>query len=507
MGSWDWQVSTNEVSWNDNHARLLGLVPGEIQSSYQAWRERVHPEDVDRIEQAVTHAAETHTDFEAEYRVIYPDGSLHWVNGRGRGIYDESGQITRMIGVILDISAHKQAEHEIQILNKTLEQQNLELETLVEQRTAELLTLINALPDYIFVLDREEMRYLFCNDQNAHFIGFANRQQIESKTIFECFPPERAANFAEQNQQVFETGETLHFQMPYLNPQGTSYLDIYKIPLKQSDGKVYALIGAVRDITELVKTRQLIADHTVQLEAANRELESFSYSVSHDLRAPLRHINGFVTALEDRLQQNGQLTDAKVVYYLQVIQESSLKMGQLVDGLLTLSRVGRRPMKDDLVNLRQLAETALAQVLEEIPPESALKPASINRPVFTVGNLPTVRGDATLLRQVFVNLLANALKFSRDRRPAVIEIGTLSDGIIFIRDDGVGFQMAYADQLFGAFQRLHTQSEFEGTGIGLAIVQQIIRRHRGNIWAESQPNQGATFFFTIGNSPDEIRHL
>jgi PAS domain S-box-containing protein len=506
IGSWDWHLDTNEVLWNENHARLLGLVPNEVKSSYQAWRDRVHPQDLDRVEQAVTNAIETHTDFEAEYRVLHPDGSLHWLIGRGRGIYDGSGCIARMIGAILDITDLKQAEQKIRTLNKILEQQNLELETLVEQRTAELLTLINTLPDYIFVIERKEMRFLFCNEQNARFSGFTTRQQMEGKTIFECFPPDLAADFAYQNQEVFESGETLHFQRSYPTPQGLLNLDTYKIPLKQPDGEVYALIGAARDISELVAARQAIANRTVQLEAANRELESFSYSVSHDLRAPLRHINGFVAALTNQLQQNGLLIDPKVAHYLQIIQESSQKMGCLVDGLLTLSRVGRRQLVDVPVNLNQLVQTALEQ-LEETAPDRSSSPARDRQFMqFVIGDLPTVLGDPTLLLQVFVNLLDNARKFSRDRRPAQIEIGTLADGTIFVRDNGVGFQMEYADQLFGAFQRLHSQSEFEGTGIGLAIVQRIIHRHGGTIWAESQPNQGTTFFLRIGNRPEEPGH-
>ncbi|UBF24808.1 PAS domain S-box protein [Kovacikia minuta CCNUW1] len=507
IGSWDWHLDTNEVIWNENHARLLGLVPSEIEPSYQLWRDRVHPDDLDRVEQTTRRALETQTNFEAEYRVIYPDGSLHWLIGRARGVYDDSGRAVRMIGVILDITDRKQAEQEIQLLNQTLEYHNLELETLVEQRTAELSTLINTLPDYIFVIDRKQMKFLFCNDRNAEFIGVTNRQQVEGKTLFECFPPEMATNFAAENQQVFESGEPIHFQASYPTPRGTLHVDTYKIPLKLPNGETYALIGASRDITELVKTRQQIADRTIQLEAANRELESFSYSVSHDLRAPLRHVNGFVVALTDQLCQNGHLSDPKVQRYLQIIQDSSQKMGQLIDGLLTLSRLGRRQMVDVPVNLSQLVETSLTQLTEGVTPDNASKIASDRQPTeFVVGSLPVAMGDATLLQQVFVNLLDNAIKFSRDSNPARIEVGALSDGTIFVRDNGVGFQMEYADQLFGAFQRLHSQAEFEGTGIGLAIVQRIIHRHGGSIWAESQPGQGTTFFFKISNRREDSGH-
>ena len=186
-------------------------------------------------------------------------------------------------------------------------------------------------------------------------------------------------------------------------------------------------------------------------------------------------------------------------------------MGQLIDGLLTLSRVGRRQMAQAPVDLNQVVATVLSQLSKQLPQDNASAQSSTSTgdelAQFTVGVLPTVMGDATLLQQVFANLIDNALKFSRDRdlpakqncQPTHIEIGFSSDGTIFVRDHGVGFQMEYADQLFGAFQRLHSRSEFEGHGIGLAIVQRIIHRHEGHIWAESQPGHGATFYFKLGD--------
>ncbi|PSB25338.1 PAS domain-containing sensor histidine kinase [Stenomitos frigidus] len=502
IGIWDWHLPTNEVIWNENHARLLGLVPGEVQPSYQAWRDRVHPEDIDRVEQAITQALETKTNFEAEYRVIHPDGSLHWLIGRGRGLDDASGQVIRMMGAVLDFTDRKQAEAQIRQLNQTLEQQNLELEALVEQRTAELMTFINMLPDGIFVVERDTMRMLFGNDALAHLIGWESRHQLAGKTIFECFAPDLAATFAEQNHQVFTSGETLHFQECYTTPSGLLHFDTYKIPLKKPNGEVYALIGSSRNITELVEARQTLVDRTAQLEIVNQELEAFSYSVSHDLRAPLRHISGFVAALTDRLQQNELLTDPKVMHYLEIIQDSSHKMKELIDGLLTLSRVGRRPMAETLIDLNQLVLAVLAQRPEAIIVTSTTEVVSDPQQIqCSLGALPTVSGDKTLLRQVFVNLLDNAIKFTRQQPPAHIEIGTLPDDIIYVRDRGIGFQMAYADQLFGAFQRLHSQAEFEGSGIGLAIVHRIIQRHGGHIWAESHPGQGATFYFKLGDRP------
>jgi signal transduction histidine kinase len=240
-----------------------------------------------------------------------------------------------------------------------------------------------------------------------------------------------------------------------------------------------------------------VQERTAQLEATNKELDSFSYSVSHDLRAPLRRISGFVDALRLQLQRMGTINEPKIAHYLEVIGDSSHNMGQLIDGLLTLSRLGRRQLQKKSVNLGILVESAIALVRSQISDE-------VFRSIeFEIGELPTVMGDATLLQQVFSNLIDNAVKFSRDRQPARIAIGKLEDGTIFIKDNGVGFDMEYADQLFGAFQRLHSQKAFEGTGIGLAIVQRIIHRHGGTIWAESQPDRGATFYFKLGQNPED----
>lgn len=246
------------------------------------------------------------------------------------------------------------------------------------------------------------------------------------------------------------------------------------------------------EIKQLNETLELkVQERTAQLEATNRELDSFSYSVSHDLRSPLRHINGFVDALMQQLETQGTSHDPKVAHYLQVIQASSQKMSLLIDGLLTLSRLGRKQLEKYPVNLQTLVENAIALVESQIT-------ATQRSIEFEIGELPTVMGDAALLQQVFSNLIDNAVKFSRDRHPGRIAIGTLQDRTLFVKDNGVGFSMEYADQLFGTFQRLHSPKEFEGTGIGLAIVQRIIHRHGGKIWAESQSEQGATFYFTLG---------
>ena len=393
----------------------------------------------------------------------------------------------RSIGIGQDITQRKRAEAELKQLNETLEAQ-------VAQRTAELQTFFDALPDYIYVVERENMRFSFVNQPHAEFSSFDSRQQMQGKTIFECYPSELTERFYGENMQVFTSGKTIHFQENFVVSGGTVYFDTFKIPLKNFDGEVYALIAASRDITELVQTKQALSERTEQLEAANQELESFSYSVSHDLRAPLRHISGFVNALKQRLESTEVLIDPKIVHYIEVIDDSSQKMSLLIDGLLDLSRVGRTELIQIPIDLARLVQTAIKLTKPQTVAALTHTPDSVE---FAVGDLPAVMGDPTLLQQVFSNLIDNAVKFSRGRNPATIVIDALPDGTIFVKDNGVGFKMEYADRLFGAFQRLHSQREFEGTGIGLAIVGRIIHRHGGTIWATSVPSQGATFYFKL----------
>ncbi|PSB03451.1 PAS domain-containing protein [Merismopedia glauca] len=491
QGLYDLNIQTGEAIVNDEYALMLGYNPAEFQETNGRWIERLHPDDrkpVAAIYQAYIN--QEIPEYRVEFRQETKTGDWKWILSLGKIIaWDEEGNPLRMLGTHTDISDRKEAELEIQQLNQALEKQNQNLEALVDQRTSELLTFINALPDYIFVVNREEMKIVFCNERLAT-ANFSDRQYVQGKTIFECFPPENAAHFTEKNLQVFESGETLHLQESFALPTGTMYLDTYKIPLKRPNGEVYALIGTSRNITELIEARQNLMARTAQLEATNQELNSFSYSVSHDLRAPLRHMHGFVNALRQRLDANQVLNDQKVAHYLEVIEGSSQKMGELIDGLLTLSRIGRRELVLQPVDLRQLVATAI---------NLAAPNTGTDNPVeFEIGNLPTAIGDPTLLQQVFVNLISNAIKFSRNgSETARIEIKSTPEGIILVKDNGVGFQMEYADQLFGAFQRLHSKQQFPGTGIGLSIVQRIIHRHGGKVWAESKPGAGATFYVQL----------
>ncbi|MCX6564359.1 MAG: response regulator, partial [Candidatus Aminicenantes bacterium] len=253
------------------------------------------------------------------------------------------------------------------------------------------------------------------------------------------------------------------------------------------------LLARVRSLLKVKAYNDLISNYRKELEAANKELEAFTYTVSHDLHAPLRAVVGFTRIL---LDEHAPHLPPEVQRYLNLVRSNTLQMGRLVDDLLAFSRFSRQAMIKSQVNPAALVREAL----------NLLRSEQEGRNVkITVGDLPVCQGDRALLKQVFVNLLSNALKFTRKRDPAVIEVGCIrkdGENVFFVRDNGVGFDMRYVGKLFGVFQRLHRSEDYEGTGLGLAIVQRIVHRHGGRVWAEAVLDKGATFNFTLkGESP------
>jgi signal transduction histidine kinase len=357
------------------------------------------------------------------------------------------------------------------------------------QNVQQLANIINLLPCYIFVSNVDDQTISLINLKLAKSLGLSNSDVAQGKKISEYFTTSYTRQIIWQQQQVLTNGEEIHVQEEVTLSDGVHYFDTMITPLRDDSQQIYALLHTSNDIPDLAATKEALSQRTLQLEAANKELESFSYSVSHDLQAPLRIINGFSQVLWNNYLPH---LDDRGKHYLQRIQANSERMSDLIDALLQLSRVTRTQMKSVPVNLSKIAR----DIIEE------LQAANPDRTVeFMINENLTAIGDPQLLRIVLNNLLNNAWKYTSKRYQGKIEFNTIAskgDKLTFlVRDNGAGFDLEYADKLFTAFKRLHTQAEFPGTGIGLATVQRIIYRHGGKVWAEGECDRGATIYFTL----------
>jgi PAS domain S-box-containing protein len=302
--------------------------------------------------------------------------------------------------------------------------------------------------------------------------------------------PEHVQRVVDKIRHCFQTGEVWEDTFPLRGKDGQYRWFLSRaVPIQNEQGNVLRWFGTNTDITSQREAAEELKKNREQLEAANKELEAFSYSVSHDLRAPLRYIDGFADLLN---KHASSMLDEKGLRLLRTISNSAKQMGRLIDDLLAFSRTGRTELRKTDVVLDDLVK----EVLQDMKSDLQARPIS-----WTIGALPRVQGDRSMLRQVFSNLIGNAVKYTGKREQPVIEIGTLNgtagDTVIVIRDNGVGFDMQYVDKLFGVFQRLHRADQFEGTGIGLANVQRIVTRHGGRVWAEGAVDQGATFYVSL----------
>src|SRR3989442_1280915 len=324
---------------------------------------------------------------------------------------------------------------------------------------------------------------------SAERIFSYSAEEVKGRPISILIPPERSDEVPRILEKVKREERVEHYETVRKRKDGTPVdVSMTISPTRDETGKIMGASTITSDNTERKRAQQLLIQRTTELEAANKELEAFTYSVSHDLRAPLRHINGFSKIL---LEDFGLQMDPAAKEYLQRMHETAQYMGRLVDDLLHLARVGRQELILQVTGLDALVEEALVDLRTE---------AQDRQIDWQVGPLPFVECDPGLIRQVFANLLANALKFTRPRERGVIEVRqTTVNGqpVIFVRDNGIGFDMRYADKIFGVFQRLHRQEDFEGTGVGLAIVERIIHKHAGRVWAEAEVEKGATFYFTL----------
>ncbi len=366
-------------------------------------------------------------------------------------------------------------------LSEVLAKQNAESDRAYQQ----LRTILDATTAIIYLKD-EEGRYLFVNRQFQNAFDIQNNQAIGSKDE-EVLPKPVAEVLWENDRRALRSRkpEELEEILP-VNSGLHTYLSL-KFPLLSPDGNAHAICCVATDITERKNAAEEVRRAKEAAEAANQELESFSYSVAHDLRAPLRSINGFCHAL---VEDCGDRLDAEGKEHLEIIIESARHMGELIDDLLTLSRVSRGELRKESVDLSDMARKIIRQLQANEP----------RRVQFKIQDGMVDEGDAALLRAMLENLIGNAWKFTSKKTAAEIEFGMQPGSlppVYFVADNGAGFDMAYSEKLFGVFQRLHSAEEFEGTGIGLATVRKIVKRHGGKVWAKASVNAGATFYFTL----------
>lgn len=367
-----------------------------------------------------------------------------------------------------------------------------------EEGLRERARLLDLTHDTVFVRDMQDV-ITYWNRGAEELYGWSRQEavgQVTHQLTRTIFP----APLEEINTQLLRTGRW-EGELIHTTRDGTQVVVASRWSLQHDErGNPTAILETNNDVTERKKAEEAlrqsrddlelkVKERTADLQSVNKELEAFAYSVSHDLRAPVRHIAGFTELLQ---KQAESVLDDKSRRHIKMILESANRMGSLVDDLLAFSRIGRTETQNTTIHLDHL----IKGVVDEISPDTEHRNIA-----WSIGTLPVCYGDPSMLRLVFGNLISNAVKFTRPRSTSQIEIGSMNhqpnEVIVFVKDNGVGFDMKYRDKLFGVFQRLHSQQAFEGTGIGLATVERVVHRHGGRVWAESSVDHGATFFVAL----------
>lgn len=494
VGGWEIILSTMTVRWTDQVFRIHELEPGKMPPVEEAINYYA-PEARPVIQEAVNKAIATGEGWDLELPFITAKGNHLWVRAKGKAEM-LNGKAIRVYGVFQDITERKKADQSLK--------EALERFSYATGATCEII--------YDWLIEEDKVWW---NDAYYTLTGIKKDKEWRSLESWSAFiHPDDHEWVLQSVTEFLECKENFWSgEYRFLDKDANIYyLEDKGYVLRDADGKPYRMIGAVLDITERKKAKQKlieqntelkkaeeairslnegleqrVAQRTVELEAVNKELESFSYSVSHDLRAPLRAIHGYSTILQEDYAAK---MDNEGLMALNSIRQNSKRMGGLIDDLLAFSRLGRKEISVSEINMNALVKS----ILEE---NTDFNSSKIN---FTIHNLPPANGDQSLIKQVWVNLISNAFKYSQQKTKINIEIGSsVKNNFIeyYIKDNGAGFDMQYYNKLFGVFQRLHSQEEFEGTGIGLAIVQKIISRHKGTVWADSKVDEGAVFYFSL----------
>lgn len=459
-GAWSWDLTTNALQWSDEYFRIFGFQPGSFQPTIEAGLLRIHQEDLPQVEAAIRHAVDHCLPIDVVHRLIWPDGSLHWVRGVSRVFDDESGKPVRMAGLAIDITAQKQAE--------------LQLHT-AHERVREILESIN---DAFYSLDNNGC-FTYVN-QKAASLWNKRPADLLGKNIWEVFPSGKETESYHHIQQALSRRQFMQYESysAFLD----QWVEIHIYPTEQGVSVYF------QDISDRKRAERALAETAKTLERSNQELEQFAYTASHDLQEPLRKIEGF----GDILLKKSTNLNAQQRDYIERMRFAAERLRHMVDGLLQLSRINTQGRSFSLVDLSQVAANVLADLDFQVRQTGA---------AVELGSLPEVDGDPLQLHQLFQNLIANSLKFHRPGVAPLVKVHSsqFSAGVqIVVEDNGIGFDPAQAEQMFLPFARLVSRSEYEGSGMGLAICRRIVERHRGEISAASAgPGLGATFRVTL----------
>jgi PAS domain S-box-containing protein len=456
-GLWYWDLENPENEWmSPKFWRALGYDPDEMPHKISAWQHIVHPDDLrSAINNFHKHCEDPNHPCDQVLRFIHKNGSTVWIRCRGTAIRNKEGKAIRMLVSNIDITREKEIEDNHKILFNSIDEGFCIIEMIFDEQGKPA--------DYRFLTI------------NASFERQTGMKDAAGKRMRE-FAPDHEEHWFEIYGNIALTGQSARFENRA--EQLHRWYDVYAFQF--GDPKNFQVGILFNDITQ----RKLAEE---KLLAANKELEAFSYSVAHDLRAPLRSIHGYTEVLN---QDYNKMLDAEGVRILENIKHNASKMGQLIDDLLAFSRLGRKEIQMSKIDMTALTQDILGELKRSVSHQAEI----------TMLPLDNVMGDYNLLCQVMFNLISNAVKYSSKKASPVIQISSevKNDEIVFsIKDNGAGFDMRYANKLFGVFRRLHSDREFEGTGIGLAIVYRIVSKHGGSTWAEGKVDEGATFYFTL----------
>ncbi len=464
---------------NEAYCRYFGLPDCDITG--KKFIPTIPEEEKRRLDEGFRNLTPENPELSIEHRIILPNGEPRWQRWNDRAIFSPDGNVIEYQSIGRDITEQRQIEKDL-------------IES--ERRFRDLATL---LPQVIFEVDLNG-RITYVNESAYQIFGYTPGELEKGITIFQIIVPEEHEQALINLEESIEGKKTEGAEYNMVRKDGSTLnAMVYSSPIIQ-EGAIAGIRGILVDITQLKKVeddiRRLneelemrVTERTRDLESANRELDSFSYSVSHDLRAPLRAIDGYSMIL---LQEHGKDLPREIASFLEKIRENTRRMSILIDDLLNFSRMSRLPLNRFLVDPTSIVKEAY----EEFRLETTGRQIDL-----VIKEMPTCSADPALLNHVYTNLLSNALKFTRGRDVARIEVGSCvkdKTTVYYVKDNGIGFDMKYANKLFRVFQRIHDDPSIEGTGVGLAIVERIIHRHGGRVWAESVPGEGTTFFFTLG---------